>query len=91
MSGKGENLRGGARLIEFRVKEAVFVPAEAVDLARDAILLRVALGGRDAVVKLDVASYVSGLDAQSLWDALIDTDSPLPRHMSQEYPRPQDG
>ncbi len=86
MPSKGERLRGGAQLMELTVKEAVFVPEEALSLGKDCILLRIALDRRDAVVRLPIESYASEMDDRNLWEIVI--DSSLPKKMSQPYPRP---
>jgi len=85
-----DGLRGGARSLPFHVKEAVLIPAESIDVTRDKLVLRVGAGHRDAVVTLDVPSYVSAADGRSLWEILIDTDGLLPKHFTEAYPTPSE-
>lgn len=79
--------RSHPQVINFGVKEAIFIPKENLDTDRDVIVLRVPIAGRDAVVRLDVQSYVSQLDGTDLFSTLVDPDIKLPRHMTEDYPK----
>lgn len=76
-----------ARIIDFKIKEAVIIPKEVIDSAQDHIVLRVPVGSRDALVRFDIPGYVSGFDGRSLFEIIIDGD--IPRFLSDAYPEKQ--
>ncbi|MCY3747798.1 MAG: hypothetical protein OXG64_00760 [Chloroflexi bacterium] len=86
-----DNPGGAWRLDDFTIKEAFFIQAEALSMKHDAIVLRVPVGRRDAIVRFDVQSYVSALDDRTLLEIIQDFGQPTPKLMSQDYPPPDFG
>lgn len=51
-------------------------------------MLRIPVGERDAIARLDIVNYVSGLDKQNLWDTLVEDGSILPRRSNESFISP---
>ena len=78
---------------KFGIKDIEFIRAESLDMPGDCLLLRISLeppdksaGSRsvDALVKLDIVSYIPPLDGSNLIDIIAKGYGDLP-HTLKEY------